>query len=197
MNKKKRTNKNRKAIERNKLFFVILGALMIISILAIFMSSLPMANKEYTDKQYVEGSQQIITGKEEIADLPKISINKINVDSKLEDFSGRPSLIVFAGTYCVHCRNLIPELEKEIWSRYRLEANIWINVMDGASGTRFDVNEIPQGYNQNLDYEAIIGDCSYVPAYVVLDKNGKQILRSCGAEKTIDEIKQAINSQLK
>ena len=181
-------------IERNKLFFVILGALMIISILAIFMSSLPMANKEYTDKQYVEGSQQIITGKEEIADLPKISINKINVDSKLEDFSGRPSLIVFAGTYCVHCRNLIPELEKEIWSRYRLEANIWINVMDGASGTRFDVNEIPQGYNQNLDYEAIIGDCSYVPAYVVLDKNGKQILRSCGAEKTIDEINKQLTA---
>jgi len=197
MNKKKRTTENRKAIERNKLFFVVLGALMIISILAIFISSLPMTDKEYTGKQYVEGSQQVITGKEEKTDLPKISINKINVNSKLEDFLGRPSLIVFAGTYCGHCRKLIPELEKEIWSRYRLEANIWINVMDGASGNRFDVNEIPQGYNQNLDYEAIMGDCSYVPAYVVLDKNGEQILRSCGAEKTIDEIKQAINSQLK
>lgn len=197
MNKKKRTTENRKAIERNKLFFVVLGALMIISILAIFISSLPMTDKEYTGKQYVEGSQQVITGKEEKTDLPKISINKINVNSKLEDFLGRPSLIVFAGTYCGHCRKLIPELEKEIWGRYRLEANIWINVMDGASGNRFDVSEIPQGYNQNLDYEAIMGDCSYVPAYVVLDKNGEQILRSCGAEKTIDEIKQAINSQLK
>jgi hypothetical protein len=64
------------------------------------------------------------------------------------------------------------------------------------SGKRFNVKDIAQGYNENLTYEEIIGNCNYVPAYVVLDKDGQEILRSCGSEKTIEEVRAAIASQL-
>ncbi|MFA5746263.1 MAG: hypothetical protein WCX82_02930 [archaeon] len=127
-----------------------------------------------------------------------ITNNTINASSTLEDFyaTKKPSFIVFAGTYCGHCKILVPELETEIWDNYSTKANIWINVIDGKDGKVFPVTEIAQGYNPNLDYDAIMGDCGYVPAYVVLDKTGKEILRSCGTEKTIDEVKAALDSQL-
>lgn len=181
-------------ITKKQVFFLVLILLISISIFAIVLSNRPTI---FTPKEDLEINQQILTGENNTVETPEIKTNTIGVDSKLEDFYGKPSLIVFAGTYCGHCKTMVPELEKEIWNRYRLEANIWINVIDGSTGKRFDVKEIAQGYNTNLEYDKIIGDCSYVPAYVVLDKEGNQILRSCGSEKTIAEIKQAIDSQLK
>lgn len=175
-----------KGITKKQLFISILIVLIVIfAIIMIF---------PINDKTIITNPDQIEKG--ETSNLPELTTNTINASSKLEDFYGKPSLIVFAGTYCGHCTTMVPELEKEIWNNYKLQANIWINVIDGSTGKKFDVKEIAQGYNPNLDYDEIMGDCSYVPAYVVLDKDGQEILRSCGSEKTIDEIKQAIISQL-
>jgi len=110
--------------------------------------------------------------------------------------TGKPSFIVFAGIYCGHCNRLVPQLETEIWDNYKGKVNIWLQVIDGKDGKRFDVNRIAQGHNPNIDYDKIMGECSYVPAYVVLDKVGKQILRSCGSEKTIAQVREALDSQL-
>mgnify|MGYP003830228699 CR=1 FL=1 len=188
MKKEKKSKINKKQI-----FFVILVLLISISIFAIVLSN---RQKIVAPKENIEINQQILTGENNIVPIPEIKSNTIWVSSKLEDFYGKPSLIVFAGTYCGHCVKMVPELEKEIWNRYRLEANIWINVIDGSTGKKFNVKEIAQGYNPNLEYDKIMGDCSYVPAYVVLDKEGNQILRSSGGEKTIAEVKAAIDSQL-
>lgn len=195
MKKNKNNNilKTEKKTTKRQIFFGVLIILVFISIFAIIISNRP---KIVTPKENLEINQQIITGENKAVVAPEIQSNTIGVGSKLEDFYGKPSLIVFAGTYCGHCVTMIPELEKEIWNRYRLEANIWINVIDGSTGKRFNVKDIAQGYNPNLDYDKIMGNCRYVPAYVVLDKDGKQILRSCGSEKTIAEIKSAIASQL-
>ena len=192
-NKNNIKKENKFKINKKQVFFVVLILLLMISVFAIVISN---KSKVVTPTENLETNNQIITGESDITETPEIKTNTIGVDSKLEDFYGKPSLIVFAGTYCGHCKTMIPELEKEIWNRYRLEANIWVNVIDGSTGKRFDVKDIAQGYNPNLEYDKIMGDCSYVPAYVVLDKDGKQILRSCGSEKTITEIKQAIDSQL-
>ena len=180
-------------INKKQVFFVVLILLVMISVFARVISN---KSKIITPTENLETNNQIITGESDITETPEIKTNTIGVDSKLEDFYGKPSLIVFAGTYCGHCVKMVPELEKEIWNRYRLEANIWINVIDGSTGKKFNVKEIAQGYNPNLEYDKIMGDCSYVPAYIVLDKEGNQILRSCGGEKTIAEVKAAIDSQL-
>lgn len=129
---------------------------------------------------------------------PKIIADKITASSTLEEIyaTGKPSFIVFVGTYCGHCNSLVPELETEIWDNYSDKANIWVNVIDGKDGKKFKVERIAQGFNPYLDYYEIMGDCSYVPAYVVLDKTGNQVLRSCGSEKTIAQIKEALNDSL-
>ncbi len=121
----------------------------------------------------------------------------VNPDtSSVSSKENKPSFIVFAGTYCGHCRVLIPELEKEIWDNYKDKVDIWVNVIDGQTGKTFPVTRIAQGFDPALSYDEIMVDCSYVPAYVVLDKDGKQVLRSCGSEKTIDDIKNTLNNLL-
>ena len=147
---------------------------------------------------YYTNTKKTIEDAENLSDQVVSEIQTLNVSFKLDELllTGKPSLIVFAGTYCGHCQKLVPQLETEIWDNYKDKANIWIQVIDGKDGQKFDVDRIAQGYNPNFEYDEIMGECSYVPAYVVLDKAGKQILRSCGSEKTIDDIKQALDSQL-
>lgn len=179
-------------LKKTEIFISIFVILLILATLLIIKSSYTK-NKDTN----INTNDQLTIDKTQTIDSPEFTTGTINPSSKLEDFYGKPSLIVFAGTYCGHCQNMVPELETEIWNNYKLEANIWVNVIDGSSGKRFEVKDIAQGYNPNLDYDEIMGNCGYVPSYVVLDKEGNQILRSCGAEKTIEEIKQAIDSQLK
>lgn len=188
MSKKDKMVKKEKKINKKYIFISVLILLVIIAIFSVIKSNNLKPNNN------IDGI--VITGESDVGTSPSLTTNEINASSKLEDFYGKPSLIVFAGTYCGHCNTMAPQLEKEIWNRYKLEANIWINVIDGKSGKRFNVKDIAQGYNENLEYSEIIGDCSYVPAYVVLDKDGQEILRSCGSEKTIEEVRAAIASQL-
>lgn len=188
MSKKDKTVKTEKKINKKYIFISVLILLIIIAIFSVIKTNNLKPNNN------IDGI--VIIGEPNTQTTPTLTTNEINASSKLEDFYGKPSLIVFAGTYCEHCNTMVPQLEKEIWDRYKLEANIWINVIDGKSGKRFNVKDIAQGYNENLTYEEIIGNCNYVPAYVVLDKDGQEILRSCGSEKTIEEIRAAIASQL-
>ncbi len=205
--------RNTKKNLKNKKYRVYI-LLIILFILAIFLV-ISLVNNIKTKKEIEDQKINIIqeqspelgindsvdtenNNQTQIETTPKIIANKITESSTLDEINatGKPSFIVFAGTYCGHCRTLVPELETEIWDNYADRANIWINVIDGKDGEKFEVNRIAQGFNPYLDYSEIMGDCGYVPAYVVLDKTGNQILRSCGGEKTIAEVKAALDSQL-
>jgi thiol-disulfide isomerase/thioredoxin len=124
---------------------------------------------------------------------PKSTIQNIDSSSTLEDFYGKPSVIIFAGTYCGHCVSSMPVLKKEVYDVYKEDINFWVNVIDKKTFLEL----IPQGYNPNLDFENITNsDCGYVPSWVVLDKFGKVALKSCGNEKEIKDIVSTINNLL-
>jgi thiol-disulfide isomerase/thioredoxin len=121
----------------------------------------------------------------------------INEQSKLKDFYGKPSIILFGGTYCPHCKKAIPDFEKTIYTPYKDKANIWVNVVDGKDGKKFDNNVIAQGFNPNLKYNDITGeDCKYVPSWLILDSNGKVVLSSCGNKKTMDDMENTLKGLL-
>jgi len=120
---------------------------------------------------------------------------RINTNSTMNDFLGKPSVIFFVGTYCGHCQAMIPEYKAQLWDNYKDSANLWLNVIDNK---RFVVDEIAQGYNQNLNYDTIAGEpCEFIPSVVVLDKDGKVVLKSCGSEKGIADIKSELDKLLK
>ena len=91
---------------------------------------------------------------------------------------------------------------KGIMNQLRLsigdKVNIFVNVVDGQSGKRFEVSDITQGFNPELSYDKLADKhCGYIPSWVMLDKDGKLLTSSCGSEKGIDIIKKILDSELK
>lgn len=126
----------------------------------------------------------------------KINSNDLSVDSGLDDFMGVPSVVMFGGTYCPHCVTSVPEFEEEVFAEYEGRVNMWVQVVDGQSGAKFEVN-LPQGFNSNLNFELLSGEeCGYVPSWVVLDKEGDAVLASCGSEHSFDEMKESLEGLL-
>ena len=118
------------------------------------------------------------------------NIDSISSNSKLTDFYGKPSVILFGGTFCSHCKSAIPVFKEKIYDVYSQEINIWINVVD--KGT-FDIESIPQGYNPNLVFNDITNTkCDYVPSWIVLDETGKVVTSSCGGEKELSDMLKTI-----
>ncbi len=106
--------------------------------------------------------------------------------STLEDFKGKPSVIIIGGTYCPHCQSEVPIVKEKVWDIYKEQINLWVNVIDGG---KFPVAGIPQGLNVNLDYKLVTGEeCGYVPSWILLDKQAKVFDSSCGSEKSVDVI---------
>jgi thiol-disulfide isomerase/thioredoxin len=112
--------------------------------------------------------------------------------SEVEDFKGHPSLIVFAGTYCPHCQAFVPEIKEKIHAVYSSQLNVWINVVDKQ---KFEVKDMYQGFNPKLTYEGFAKEeCKYIPSWVILDKNGEVLTKSCGSDKSFPEMLDAIKS---
>jgi len=122
----------------------------------------------------------------------------VNEESNLEDFYGKPSVIVFAGTYCPHCRSAMPAFKAEIVDVFQDKINAWVNVIDGKGGKKFQISDIPQGFNPNLVFNDITKtQCQYVPSWLILDKEGKVSLSTCGSGKTTADMAEELKSLLK
>lgn len=116
--------------------------------------------------------------------------------SAAERFLGKPTLIVFAGTYCPSCQTKMPILEEEIHKAYGEDINVFVNVIDGKGGARF-TQDIPQDFDPTLNYGTLTGkECGYVPSWVLLDANGTTIESACGGEKEVDSIKTTLDTLL-
>jgi len=119
---------------------------------------------------------------------PEVANYRITTESTIEDFLGKPSVIVWGGTYCPHCRDAAPVFEKQVWDVYKDGANLWINVIDGQDGDKFPV-DVAQGYNPDLEYNEITGgNCQYVPSWVILNEKGAVELASCGSDREVSEM---------
>ncbi len=120
-----------------------------------------------------------------------------NREEAVQRFLGKPTVVFMVGTFCPYCQNAMPKYKTDIWDVYKDKINIFANVIDGEDGKRFNVPEIPQGYDERLDFKNLTDQkCDYVPSWVLLDKNGDVIDMSCGASKSIDELIANIEKQL-
>lgn len=138
----------------------------------------------------VPSSSQVESQESENTETTVVDSQPLSESSSLEDFRGKPSVLVFGGTYCPHCRTAVPVFEEKIWTPYNEQAHIWVNVIDQK---RFDVDKINQGFNPNIVYDDIAPEpCRYVPSWIVLDAELNPVLTSCGTEKSIDDMEQAL-----
>lgn len=129
-----------------------------------------------------------------INDNKSTALMSIDKNSHLSDFYNKPSIILFGATYCGHCQAAMPLFKEQVYDVYKEDLNIWVNVVD--KGT-FPVEEVPQGYNENLDFDEITGkECDYVPSWVLLEKGGEVVMSSCGGEKEMAEMLQGIKEEV-
>ena len=119
----------------------------------------------------------------------------LNESSTLEDFKGKPSAIIFGGTFCPHCKTAAPVFKEKVWDFYKDQANLWINVIDGG---KFEVAEVAQGLNSNLSFDDLTqSECGYVPSWVVLDAFGNVFDSSCGTVKPLETLVEDLEKLLK
>lgn len=139
---------------------------------------------------------------EEIKNLPEVEVvdfkNKIIQENELlggldkvevlEEYKGKPTVVLVAGTFCPHCKDDVPEIEEKIFDKTGDQINLVINVVDGEDGKRFDT-EIPQKFEPALDYKILTGEeCGYVPSWVILDSDSKVVNKSCGNDQGTEGI---------
>ena len=113
----------------------------------------------------------------------------------LGKFKGKPTLIVIAGTYCPHCQKEVPEIDKKIYQKYKDKINLFLNTVDYLKGNRFPYS-LPQGFDRRIaDYYFLTEgkECGYIPTWVLLDKDLRPVLSSCGGSLSIDELDKAIS----
>lgn len=127
-----------------------------------------------------------------LASCASQTTSSLSENASFSALKGKPSVVLFAGTYCPHCQKEVPEYEQKIWDVYKDKANLWIQVIDKE---KFNT-KAAQGFNPLLnDYSALAkGEtCEYVPSFVLLDKNLETVMTSCGKSKTMDELSEALN----
>lgn len=117
--------------------------------------------------------------------------------SAVEKFAGKPAVIFIVGTFCLHCQDSMPKYKTQVWDEFKDSVNVFAHVIDGEGGKRFEVADIPQGYDAQLNFETLTGEaCEFVPSWVLLDADGNTVDSSCGAKKSIDVIISGIEAQL-
>jgi thiol-disulfide isomerase/thioredoxin len=173
-----------------QLFFFLI---LLLSVSACSVSELESLSNQKLEEVPVEqlklNSHAI--GETELATSP----DSITARSSLDDFKGKISVILFGGTYCAHCRQVLPRFKTQVWDVYKNQANLWVNVIDGGT---FDVEEVAQGLNLNLDYNHITNSkCDYVPSWLIMNKEGQVVLKSCGSEKTLEDMISQIKNLIK
>ena len=117
--------------------------------------------------------------------------NKITGEMVLEQFKGKPTLILYASTSCPVSSKKVYEFEWKIWDKYQNKTNIIINVLDGG---RFKIKDVPQVTDLTIDFFDITGNvCSYVPAWILLNSKGEVIITSCGGERDLNDVDRELN----
>jgi hypothetical protein len=103
--------------------------------------------------------------------LPK-GITKTVVENGLEDYKGKITAVLIAGTFCPHCQKDVPEVQREVLDKADMDGlNLVINVIDGEGGKSFDT-KIKQVFNKDLGFMELTGEeCGYVPTWVLMDKD--------------------------
>lgn len=104
-------------------------------------------------------------------------------------------VVVFWWTYCPHCNNAMPEFKEEIYQVYKNDLDIFVQVVDWYDWKRFNIDWIDQWYEPWLTFESLANkECWYVPSWVVVDGNWDPVMSSCGSDKSMSDMENAIKS---
>jgi thiol-disulfide isomerase/thioredoxin len=91
-------------------------------------------------------------------------ITKTVVENGIENYKGKTTAVLIAGTFCPHCQKDVPEVEREVFEKADLNSlNLVVNVTDGEKGKSFNT-KMKQVFNKDLSFKELTGEeCRFVP----------------------------------
>ena len=121
------------------------------------------------------------------ADKPMSDSTKTVIESGVEEYKGKTTAVLIAGTFCPFCQKDVPKVEKEIFDKTNLEdLNLVVNVLDGEKGKSFNT-KMKQVFNKDLTFKELTGEeCTTVPTWVVMDEEWNAVDSDCGNKKQVE-----------
>ena len=109
--------------------------------------------------------------------------------SEIEDYRGKPLLLLFFGTHCGPCMKKLPIINERIAKKYSKDELTIIAV--AASNNQFDVDKFEEKWKYNFIYvpdpeQKIFNLFAWntIPRNILVDKNGKILFQSLGHNKS-------------
>ena len=122
----------------------------------------------------------------------------------LDHLKGKVVMINFFATWCPGCNLELPELEKEIWNKYRNNPDFVLLVI-GREHTEKELKEFAATKSLDLPFVADPGReiyklyaSKYIPRNIVINRNGEIIFQNSGfTAKELSDIESLIGQNLK
>jgi len=135
---------------------------------------------------------------------PDFSIRNLDGEEfKLSDMKGKVVLVNFFATWCGPCMNELPELEKQLWPRFKNENFKLISI-----GRQHTVEELKKFQSKKKFTFPIAADTKrqiysryaekYIPRNYIINKEGKIIFQDKGfSQEKLKEMMEIIEKALK
>lgn len=115
---------------------------------------------------------------------------KSDPNINLGEKTDKRTYLWFVATWCPHCKDEMPVLEK-FYKQYKDQVKMQMIVTDGKKFV-WDYT-IPQDTTNPVTYEQATGEkCDYVPSYIIYDENKQILEKKCGWKLTFEELEQKL-----
>ncbi|MCZ4693568.1 TlpA family protein disulfide reductase [Ancylomarina euxinus] len=156
----------------------------------------------FTSSLWADENEGNLTKKGQLA--PDFTITSLDGDLfKLSDLKGKVILVNFFATWCGPCMKELPELEKQLWPRFKNENFKMISIgrehtvtelkkFQCAKEFTFPIAADPQRHIYAKYAE------KYIPRNYIIDKEGYIIFQGKGfSQKELDEMMEIIEKAMK
>ena len=156
----------------------------------------------FTTSLWADGNEGNLTKKGQNA--PDFTVTSLDGEQfKLSDLKGKVVLVNFFATWCGPCMKELPELEKQLWPRFKNENFKMISI--GREHTKAEMKKFqsakkftfPIAADPQRQVYAKYAE-KYIPRNYIIDKEGKIIFQGKGfSQKELDEMMMIIEKAIK
>jgi len=156
----------------------------------------------FTTTLWAEEKEGTLTKKGQTA--PDITVTTIDGKAfKLSEMKGKVVLVNFFATWCGPCMKELPELEKQLWPRFKDKNFTMVSI-----GRQHSITEMKKFQAEKSFSFPIAADPDrvayakyaekYIPRNYIIDKEGKIIFQAKGfSQKELDEMMKIIDKAIK
>ncbi len=156
----------------------------------------------FASSLWADGEDGDLTEKGQMA--PNFKVRTLDGDLfKLSKMRGKVVLVNFFATWCGPCMKELPELEKQVWPRFKNENFEMISIGREHSKAEMKAFQSEKKFTYPIAADPKRQVYSkyaekYIPRNYVIDKKGKIIFQSKGfTQKELDEMMELIEKALK